>query len=217
MITLPNIDFDPKRIKPSLDFEKAVWERGVSRVCGVDEAGRGPLCGPVVAGCVILNPNDIPEGLDDSKRLSPKRLRSLYHEIVRRAEVGVGIASSREIDRINILQATFLAMTRATEALEKPPEFALIDGNAVPPKLKERAASLVKGDARSLSISAASIVAKVVRDRIMELADMRWPGYGFADHVGYGSPAHYAAIKTLGPCPIHRMSFKPFKDMPKAA
>jgi ribonuclease HII len=162
---------------------------------------------------VILNPGDIPEGMNDSKKLSDARLRTLYHQIVRRAEVGVGIVSSAEIDRVNILQATFMAMTRAAEALESPAEFHIVDGNALPPALKGRAAPLVKGDARSLSIAAASIVAKVVRDRIMELADMRWPGYGFADHVGYGAPAHYAAIETLGPCPIHRMSFKPFKGM----
>lgn len=217
MITLPDIPFDLKKVRPSLEFERFVWDQGVSRVCGVDEAGRGCLSGPVVAGCVILNPDDIPEGLNDSKKLSAKRRQALYHEIVRRAEVGVGIASSGEIDRINILQATFLAMTRATLALETSPEFVLVDGNAVPKPMKGRAASIVKGDARSLSISAASIVAKVVRDRIMQLADMRWQGYGFADHAGYGSPSHYAAIEKLGPCPIHRMSFKPFKDMRRAA
>ncbi|WP_327210623.1 ribonuclease HII [Rhizobium leguminosarum] len=217
MIALPAIPFDPKTVRPDLSFEKAVWEQGVSRLAGCDEAGRGPLAGPVVAALVVLNPDDVPEGMNDSKKLSDTRLRALYHQIVRRAEVGVGIVSSAEIDRVNILQATFLAMTRAADALESPAEFVIVDGNAVPPALKGRAASLVKGDARSLSISAASIVAKVVRDRIMQLADMRWPGYGFADHVGYGAPAHYAAIEKLGPCPIHRMSFRPFKDMARAA
>lgn len=212
MLVLPDIPYDVKTVRPSLDFEMAVTRSGFTRVAGIDEAGAGPLAGPVIAAAVILDPHDVPDGLNDSKKLTDARRRALFHQIVRRAEVGVGIVSSAEIDRINILQATFLAMTRAAKALEVPAEFHLIDGNRIPPPLKDNSASLVKGDARALSIAAASIVAKVTRDRVMELADMRWPGYGFAKHAGYGAPAHLEAIRKLGPCPIHRMTFAPLKN-----
>lgn len=217
MIVLPNIPYDAKTVRPGLDFERFVADKGFGRVAGIDEAGRGPLAGPVIAAAVILYEDDVPEGLNDSKKLSDVRRRKLFHEIVRRAEVGVGIVSSAEIDRINILQATFLAMTRAAQALETPADFHLVDGDKVPPALRGRAASLVKGDARALSIAAASIVAKVTRDRVMELADLRWPGYGFAKHSGYGAPAHLEAISRLGPSPIHRMTFAPLKNLPAAA
>lgn len=211
-ITALDISFDPKTVKPSYHLEEAVLSMGWKRVAGVDEAGRGPLSGPVVAAAVVLDPENIPNGLNDSKKLTPAKRRALFHEIVRVADVGVGIVSAREIDKINILQATFLAMTRAAESLREQAEFHLIDGDKKPPALFDTAAAVVKGDARSLSVAAASIIAKVTRDRIMELADHRWPGYGFAKHSGYGTKAHLEAIAFLGPCPIHRMSFAPLKQ-----
>jgi ribonuclease HII len=206
-----NIPFDPKTVKPSFELEDAVLSMGYSRVAGCDEAGRGPLSGPVVASCVVLDPDNIPAGLNDSKKLSAAKRRTLFHEIIKTADVGVGIVSAREIDEINILQATFLAMTRAAEGLRQKAEFHLIDGDKKPPALFDTSAAVVKGDARSLSVAAASIIAKVTRDRIMELADQRWPGYGFAKHSGYGTKVHLDAIAALGPTPIHRMSFAPLK------
>lgn len=207
-----NMPFDPKTVKPSLDLENAVLSVGYSRVAGIDEAGRGPLSGPVVSACVVLDLENIPQGLNDSKKLSAAKRRALFHEIIRTADVGVGIVSAKEIDRINILQATFLAMTRAAGNLKTAAEFHLIDGDKRPPALFDTSAAVVKGDARSLSVAAASIIAKVTRDRIMELADMNWPGYGFAKHAGYGTKAHLEAIASLGPTPIHRMSFAPLKS-----
>lgn len=212
-MTIPtlSIAFDPKTVKPSLDLENAVLSVGYSRVAGIDEAGRGPLSGPVVAAAVVLDLDNIPNGLNDSKKLSAAKRRALFHEIIKVADVGVGIVSAKEIDRINILQATFLAMTRAAGNLKEPAEFHLIDGDKRPPDLFDVSAAVVKGDARSLSVAAASIIAKVTRDRIMELADMNWPGYGFAKHSGYGTQTHLDAIAALGPTPIHRMSFAPLK------
>ncbi|MNU31157.1 Ribonuclease HII [compost metagenome] len=206
-----NIPFDPKTVKPSFELEQTVLSVGYSRVAGVDEAGRGPLAGGVVAAAVVLDPDNIPVGLNDSKKLSAAKRRALFHEIIKTADVGVGVVSAREIDEINILQATFLAMTRAAQGLKQKAEFHLIDGDKRPPALFDTSAAVVKGDARSLSVAAASIIAKVTRDRIMELADQRWPGYGFAKHSGYGTKAHLDAITALGPSPIHRMTFAPLK------
>jgi ribonuclease HII len=213
-MTIPalNIAFDPKTVKPSFDLEQIVLNMGYRRVAGIDEAGRGPLCGPCVASAVVLDPDNIPPGLNDSKKLTAAKRRALFHEIIRTADVGVGIVSAREIDEINILQATFLAMTRAAARLKQKAEFHLIDGDKKPPALFSTSAAVVKGDARSLSVAAASIIAKVTRDRIMEIADQRWPGYGFAQHSGYGTKAHLDAINALGPTPIHRMSFAPLKN-----
>ncbi len=207
-----DIPFDPKTVKPTFELEKLVISMGY-RVAGVDEAGRGPLAGGVVSAAVVLDPDNIPAGLNDSKKLSAAKRRALFHEIIKTADVGVGIVSAREIDEINILQATFLAMTRAANSLKQKAEFHLIDGDKKPPALSDTSAAVVKGDARSLSVAAASIIAKVTRDRIMELADQRWPGYGFAKHSGYGTKAHLEVIENLGPTPIHRMSFAPLKSI----
>lgn len=212
-IVFPQVAFDPKTVKPDFTFENAVLTSGLGRVAGIDEAGRGPLSGPVVAAAVVLDLDRLPNGLNDSKKLSAVKRRKLFHEIVKTCKVGVGVVSSREIDEINILQATFLAMKRASENLEDGANYWLIDGDKVPPALAGRAHAVVKGDARSLSIAAASIVAKVTRDQIMKLADMRWPEYGFAQHAGYGTKSHCEAIEAHGPCQIHRMTFAPLSGM----
>ena len=184
-----------------------------SPICGVDEAGRGPWAGPVAAAAVILDPGDLPTGLNDSKKLSEARRIALETEIKARALAwSVGLASVEEIDRLNILQATGLAMRRAVESLSVTPAFALVDGNyhfALPCPMEP----LVKGDARSASIAAASILAKQARDRLMVEADVEWPGYGFAGHKGYHAPIHVEALKRLGPCPIHRKSFSPIRAL----
>lgn len=176
-------------------------------VCGVDEAGRGPLAGPVCAAAVILPKGLVIPGLNDSKKLSDKRRRELFPIIQQEAvSFGIAFASQEEIDEINILQATFLAMRRAMEQLNPQPEFALIDGNretdfGVPCK------TVIKGDSLSANIAAASVLAKVTRDNWMMEAAEKYPGYGFEIHKGYGTKAHYAALEKLGPCPIHRRSF----------
>jgi len=182
-------------------------------VCGVDEAGRGPWAGPVVAGAVILNPLDIPDGLNDSKKLSAKRRAALFDQIMARAKVGVGLAEVDEIDTLNILNATYLAMRRAIAALPVPPAHALIDGNRLPPYLPFSGETIVKGDGRSLSIAAASIIAKVTRDRIMTALADEFPGYGWEKNAGYGVPAHQAGLIRLGVTPHHRVSFKPIHKM----
>lgn len=176
-------------------------------ICGVDEAGRGPLAGPVCAAAVILPKGLVIPGLNDSKKLSDKRRRELIPIIQQEAvSFGIAFASQEEIDEINILQATFLAMRRAMEQLNPQPEFALIDGNretdfGVPCK------TVIKGDSLSANIAAASVLAKVTRDNWMMEAAEKYPGYGFEIHKGYGTKAHYAALEKLGPCPIHRRSF----------
>ena len=181
-------------------------------VCGVDEAGRGPWAGPVVAGAVILDPQAIPEGLADSKKLKPARREALLAEIERTARIGVGVAEVGEIDDLNILQATLLAMARAVEDLGVEPGLALVDGNREP-KLLCPARCVVKGDDRSLSIAAASIVAKVTRDHMMaDLAD-RFPGYGWERNAGYGTKEHQEALRTLGVTPAHRRSFAPIRAL----
>ena len=188
-------------------IENSWFEKGVKIICGVDEAGRGPLAGPVCAAAVILPPNlDIP-GLDDSKKLSDKRRRELVPVIKEQAiAYGIGFADHKEIDEINILQATYLAMERAMAQLAVKPELALIDGNrakdfGVPVQ------TVIKGDSLSASIAAASVLAKVARDDIMEAEALNYPQYGFEVHKGYGTKAHYAAILENGPSPIHRMTF----------
>ena len=182
-------------------------------VCGVDEAGRGPWAGPVSAGAVILDRDNVPAGLNDSKKLTAKARERLEVEIKATALAwGVGLASPQEIDEINILQATGLAMRRAMAALKIAPAFALVDGNYrfdLPCPLLP----IVKGDALSASIAAASILAKVERDRIMMAADLDYPEYGFAGHKGYHAASHVAALKAHGPCPIHRMSWAPIRAL----
>ena len=188
-------------------FEDAQYADGFKLVCGIDEAGRGPLAGPVCAAAVILPPHVEIEGLNDSKKLSDKRRRELA-PIIKECAIAYGIAfaDEKEIDEINILQATFLAMERAVSKLAVKPEFLLIDGN----REKEfgiPAQTVVKGDSRSASIAAASILAKVSRDDyLLEMAE-KFPQYGFEVHKGYGTKAHYQALTENGPCPIHRMSF----------
>ncbi len=202
-----------------LVFEREALRAGFTRIAGVDEAGRGPLAGPVVAACVVL-PADLTglEALDDSKRVPPARRRDLYQRLIDRgAAIGTGLADPRTIDDLNILQATFLAMRRAVAALVLPPDHLLIDGNQRP-SWAVSATTLVSGDARSLSISAASIVAKVTRDRLMEEADPLYPHWGFARHKGYGTREHLAAIRRYGICELHRRTFQPIAqlDLPGA-
>ena len=186
-------------------------------VCGVDEAGRGPLVGAVVAGAVVLDPNNPIEGLKDSKKLTAVRREYLYEQVMEKAKAwGVGEASPAEIDEINILQATMLAMRRAIEDLTTRlgtwPDKALIDGNRCP-DLPIAAEAIVKGDAKEPVISAASIVAKVTRDRQMQILHERHPEYGFAQHMGYPTEAHFAALKQYGACDQHRRSFSPVRKV----
>ena len=189
------------------EIENQHFANGIVTICGVDEAGRGPLAGPVCAAAVILPPNlEIP-GLTDSKKLSDKRRRELYPVIMEKAVAfGIGLASHEEIDEINILQATFLAMERAMAQLNVRPDLALIDGN----RQKDfglPVETVVKGDSLSASIAAASVLAKVTRDDIMVAIAQEYPGYGFEIHKGYGTKAHYEALEKLGASPIHRKSF----------
>ena len=189
-------------------YEGAAWRRGVSRVAGVDEAGRGPLAGPVIASAVTLNPERRIKGLQDSKLLSPLEREFLFERIEEAAlSVGVGIVDPETIDRVNILQATRLAMLEAVGKLTAPPELILIDALTLP-SLPCPQKALIKGDRRSASIAAASIIAKVTRDRIMLGYDERFPQYGFRRHKGYPTPEHLAALSKHGPCPIHRLTFR---------
>lgn len=177
-------------------------------ICGVDEAGRGPLAGPVYAAAVILSPENPIVGLNDSKKLSEKKREALYDVILEKAVAYcIASASVEEIESYNILGATYLAMTRAVAGLAETPALALIDGNRIPPHLSAPAQTVVKGDALSESIAAASILAKVSRDRVLKELDAQYPQYGFAVHKGYGTAAHTAALREFGPCPEHRPSF----------
>ena len=188
-------------------YEEALCNEGYSAVAGIDEAGRGPLAGDVYAAAVILPQGFLPEGLDDSKKLSEKKREALYDIIVENAIAhSVGTASAEEIDTINILNATHLAMYRALTSLSVKADYALIDGNPVK-GIKLPHKCIVKGDSLSLSIAAASIIAKVSRDRYMVKLDAMYPGYGFSVHKGYGTKAHKEAIFAKGPCPAHRKSF----------
>lgn len=194
---------------PSDAFEAAARTRlgARARICGIDEAGRGPLAGPVVAAAVVLPPGWAPPGLNDSKKLTEKKRAALFEALTARAEIGVGAAGAREIERLNILRANDLAMRRALARLPNGADWALIDGNRTPPELGVGSEALVGGDARCLSIAAASIIAKVLRDRIMLRLDKRRPVYGWASNKGYPSKAHRAAIAAHGPSPHHRRTF----------
>lgn len=205
----------PLSLFPETDawaFERAAQAQGARRVAGVDEAGRGPLAGPVVAAAVILEPDaDLP-GLADSKRLTPRQREALFPQIYQQARgVGVGVVDAAVIDRINILQAALQAMHEALAALPEPPDWVLVDGPHPLPHLDLPQTPVVRGDARSASIAAASIVAKVTRDHIMVRLDALFPGYGLAQHKGYPTPVHLQHLSALGPSPIHRLSFAPVR------
>ena len=192
---------------PDFILENELKQKGYNFICGVDEAGRGPLAGPVCAAAVILPENVIIEDLNDSKKLSEKRREELFPIILEKAVcTSVAFASVEEIEKLNILNATFLAMQRAVEGLKIPADFALIDGNRIP-KLNISANAVVKGDGRSMSIAAASVLAKVSRDRLMLEYDKLYPQYNFAKHKGYGTKQHYEAIANYGICNIHRKTF----------
>ena len=194
---------------PDFSFELEIG----GRVAGVDEVGRGPLAGPVMAAAVVLNPDDIPDGLNDSKALSAKRRAALYAELMARADVSVGSASVAEIDEHNILRASHIAMVRAIAGLSVQPDHVLIDGNMIPRGLNLAATTVIKGDARSLSIAAASIVAKIRRDRLMVDLAQQHPGYGWETNMGYPSKSHKEALQNIGVTPHHRRSFKPVHNI----
>ncbi|MBW6505350.1 MAG: ribonuclease HII [Rhodobacteraceae bacterium] len=198
---------------PDYSFESAASERGFLRIAGVDEVGRGPLCGPVTAAAVVLNPAQIPAGLNDSKKLSAARRNALAAEIWASADCAVAHASVEEIDTLNILQASHLAMRRALSGLRHAPDHALIDGNRMPRGLTISAECIVRGDARCLSIAAASIIAKVARDALMVDLAQQYPGYGWEKNAGYPTPDHLAALRNLGVTPHHRRSFRPVHNI----
>ena len=193
---------------PDFTYEKAAMESGFKLICGVDEAGRGPLAGPVCAAAVILPVDTEIEGLNDSKKISEKKREALY-DVIKEKAVAYAIAfgTLEEIEEFNILEATFIAMNRAIDSLEIKPDFALIDGNRAPKGIKIPCETVVKGDAKSSSIAAASILAKVTRDRLLLQYDEEYPQYNFKKHKGYGTKEHTDLILEYGPCPIHRMSF----------
>lgn len=198
-----------RRLNKLLALERSFWDRGLELLAGIDEAGRGPLAGPVLAAAVILPEGVAIEGVDDSKRLPPAVREELAVEICERAICyGIGAASSREIDRLNILRATHLAMQRAVQRLRVAPQHLFVDGLPVP-ALGEEHTAVVEGDRRVHSIACASIIAKVTRDRLMRRLAARYPGYGWEQNAGYGTPEHRAAIQRLGLTPHHRRSFAP--------
>ncbi len=199
--------------KPDYELEKAAVAQGYTRIAGVDEVGRGPLAGPVVAAAVILNVDDIPDGLNDSKKLTAKRRSGLDAEIRARAEFAIAEATVAEIDEHNILRASHLAMERAVAALDPPPDYLLIDGNLIPRGLTIPSQAVVKGDAHSVSIAAASIIAKNWRDQVMVDLAQQHPGYGWETNAGYPSKQHRDALQNLGVTPHHRRSFKPVHNI----
>jgi ribonuclease HII len=196
---------------PDFSMEMTARKRGLWPVAGTDEAGRGPLAGPVVAAAVVLDPDNIPDGLHDSKQLSAAKREMLFARIMETAFVSVASSSSRRIDTSDIRKASLNAMRRAVAGLEVAPRLVLTDGRDVPPGLACEGRAVIKGDALSVSISAASIVAKVMRDRMMARAEETYPGYGFAVHAGYATQVHRTAIESIGPCRLHRMSFRPLR------
>jgi len=197
---------------PDFQIEEQFRAKGLI-VCGVDEAGRGPLAGPVVTAAVILDPESIPEGLNDSKKLSAKKRGALYEQIMATAFVGISSAPPNTIYERNIRGATLHAMALSVKALSITPDIALIDGRDIPPELPCRGQALIKGDSRSLSIAAASIIAKVTRDRMCEILDQTLPAYEFAKHKGYGTAKHMQALQTHGATAHHRADFKPIAEI----
>ena len=206
----------PPKIFDPLFYEKDLWGKGVRFIAGIDEAGRGPWAGPVVAGAVILPENCCISGLKDSKALSPKK-REEFSVIIKEKAIayGIGIIESEEIDNLNILQATFMAMKKALEKFPSRPQFLLVDGNRRIPGIDIPQLALVKGDSLSLSIQAASVLAKVTRDEIMQRLDKEFPCYGFSRHKGYGTREHEKKLKKFGPTQLHRFSFKPVEKTSK--
>ena len=198
---------------PTFDMETTAYSNGASCVAGVDEVGRGPLAGPVTAAAVVLDASAIPDGINDSKKLTAKRRLALAEELWRVADVSIAHASVEEIDEHNILRASHLAMRRALEGLRRRPDFALIDGKMIPRGLNIPAQGVVKGDTKSLSIAAASIVAKVARDELMVDLAQQHPGYGWETNMGYGSKSHMQALQNLGATPHHRRSFRPVHNI----
>jgi ribonuclease HII len=201
-----------QRLRHLLRFETELWDQGYQRIAGTDEVGVGPLAGPVLAAAVILPRDFRAKGLNDSKQLDHAALTRLSAEVQAGAVAwAVGQASVEEIDTVNIYRAALLAMRRAVEGLKVAPDYLLLDARTLP-ELSLPQRGIVKGDARSLTIAAASVVAKVTRDTLMVEMDARYPGYGFAQHKGYGAPVHQDALRRLGPCPIHRRSFAPVRE-----
>ncbi len=208
-MAIAEIDRERNRVSALFHFERKLWASGVDRIAGLDEAGRGPLAGPVVAAAVIFPDEIFIPGVNDSKLLPEKRREKLHDQILAEAlDVGVGLASPEEIDRINILQASFLAMQRALDDIIFMPDYLLVDGRWTLPDCQLPQDAIIKGDQLSFSIAAASIIAKVRRDKIMKDYHHVYPQYGFDRHKGYPSKAHREAIKTYGYCEIHRRSFK---------
>jgi ribonuclease HII len=201
------------RTNPDFSFEDAAIARGLTLIAGVDEAGRGPLAGPVVAAAVILDPKNIPPGLNDSKQLSARRREALYAILLDSADVAIGAASVAEIETLNILRASHLAMQRAVDGLKQTPHHVLIDGQMLPRGFNLSAQPIIRGDARSLSIAAASIVAKTWRDRLMVDLAQQYPGYDWDKNAGYPTKSHKNALTILGVTPHHRRLFKPVHNI----
>ncbi|MEQ6249728.1 ribonuclease HII [Sulfitobacter sp. HNIBRBA3233] len=198
---------------PDFSFEDAARARGYTRIAGVDEVGRGPLAGPVTAAAVVLDPARIPDGINDSKQLSRKRREALHEVLMEVADVSVAHATVAEIEEHNILRASHIAMRRALAGLRVPADYCLIDGNRLPEGLNLPGLPVVKGDTRSLSIAAASIMAKICRDCVMLSLAQQHPGYGWETNMGYGSKSHMSALQKLGPTPHHRRTFAPVHKM----
>lgn len=207
-------DLELLRLQAMSTFERFVREQGFRKIAGVDEAGRGPLAGPVVAAACILPDGVFFERLNDSKQLTAKQRDELFAQMLQTQGLcyGLGIVDAGKIDEINILQATFLAMQHAVAALPQKPDYLLVDGNRSP-RFSIPSEAIIEGDARSVSIAAASILAKVTRDRLMEKYDTQYPQYGFSKHKGYGTAQHMAALTAHGACPIHRKSFAPVRRL----
>ncbi len=197
---------------PDDHFERRARKRGAEWIAGVDEVGRGPLAGPVVVAAVMFEGRRFPRGLNDSKKLTPAEREKLYGRIIAAGIVSVAVVSRERVDRMNILRASLWGMSRAVAGLARCPDHVLVDGNMLPPELPCPAEAIIGGDGRSVSIAAASIVAKVTRDRLMGVVGRAFPQYGFEQHMGYSTPAHFAALEAHGPCQHHRRSFAPVKQ-----
>lgn len=196
---------------PDFTFETNFGAPNGKLICGVDEVGRGCLAGGTTSAAVILDPKNIPDGLNDSKKLTRRCREQLFEAIIASSHVSFASISAREIDSTNIRLASLKAMTQAVHGLSVNPDHVLVDGNVIPPELRIPATYIIKGDSKSLSIAAASIIAKVIRDRTLERAHKYWPGYGFNKNAGYGTKQHLDTLVAIGPSPIHRLSFKPLR------